>query len=278
MRSPNTFLKVYRFLGHIPGARQLHRISTRRRNLPQVRDFMGLDFPSPLGLGPGLDRNGDYYSVLSDFGFSHICIGPLTANPQENDLEAPNKGVRYAISRIQAQTPPTLLGIALTSNASSNGEGLTVKDFRTAFSLAYDFADFFILDFSPAYLKAMFDTGLVSSVADAILETRLTYDSYKPVAILLPSGIPSAMLEEIVSYSRLNGIDGICLLGKESIKQVSEAVSGRFPVIYSGPMDKGAEAAEILSAGAGLIQIRDDLVKGGGRLVSDIFKSIEQHK
>ena len=45
-------------------------------------DAMGLDFPHPIGLAAGLDKNGDHLDVLAKLGFSFIELGTVTPRPQ----------------------------------------------------------------------------------------------------------------------------------------------------------------------------------------------------
>ncbi len=43
---------------------------------------MGIDFPNPVGLAAGLDKNGDYIDALAALGFGFIEIGTVTPRPQ----------------------------------------------------------------------------------------------------------------------------------------------------------------------------------------------------
>src|SRR3989338_6667800 len=43
---------------------------------------LGLDFPHPIGLAAGLDKNGMYLDALAKLGFSFIEVGTVTAKPQ----------------------------------------------------------------------------------------------------------------------------------------------------------------------------------------------------
>jgi dihydroorotate dehydrogenase len=73
---------------------------------------MGLDFPNPVGLAAGLDKNGDCIDALGALGFGFIEIGTVTPRPQPgnpkprvfrlpearamiNRLGFNNKGVEY---------------------------------------------------------------------------------------------------------------------------------------------------------------------------------------
>jgi dihydroorotate dehydrogenase len=43
---------------------------------------MGIDFPNPVGLAAGLDKNGDHIDALAALGFGFIEIGTVTPRPQ----------------------------------------------------------------------------------------------------------------------------------------------------------------------------------------------------
>ena len=55
-------------------------LSKAPANLP-VR-VMGLDFPNPVGLAAGLDKNGEAIRGLSQLGFGFIEVGTVTPRPQ----------------------------------------------------------------------------------------------------------------------------------------------------------------------------------------------------
>src|SRR5690606_33378689 len=40
--------------------------------------LMGLDFPNPVGLAAGLDKNGGYIDALASLGFGFIEVGTVT--------------------------------------------------------------------------------------------------------------------------------------------------------------------------------------------------------
>lgn len=43
---------------------------------------MGIDFPNPVGLAAGLDKDGEHIDALADLGFGFIEIGTVTPRPQ----------------------------------------------------------------------------------------------------------------------------------------------------------------------------------------------------
>ena len=42
---------------------------------PAPRKVMGIDFPNPVGLAAGLDKNGDYIDALAALGFGFVGRG-----------------------------------------------------------------------------------------------------------------------------------------------------------------------------------------------------------
>ena len=46
------------------------------------RRVMGLDFPNPVGLAAGLDKNGEHIDSLAALGFGFIEVGTVTPRPQ----------------------------------------------------------------------------------------------------------------------------------------------------------------------------------------------------
>ena len=46
------------------------------------RRVMGIDFPNPVGLAAGFDKNGEYIDLMSALGFGFIEVGTVTPRPQ----------------------------------------------------------------------------------------------------------------------------------------------------------------------------------------------------
>jgi dihydroorotate dehydrogenase len=51
-------------------------------SLVEARHVMGLDFPNPVGVAAGLDKNGEYIDALGALGFGFVEIGTVTPRPQ----------------------------------------------------------------------------------------------------------------------------------------------------------------------------------------------------
>jgi dihydroorotate dehydrogenase len=78
---------LIRAAAEVPGlAWAMRRVLGPRDPSLRVRAF-GLNFPGPLGLAAGFDKDGEGVSGLAALGFSFIEIGTVTAQPQPGNLK-----------------------------------------------------------------------------------------------------------------------------------------------------------------------------------------------
>ncbi len=121
--------------------RRAHALGLTRVLRPQVPAdpvrVMGLDFPNPVGLAAGLDKNGEYIDALGDFGFGHIECGTVTpraqpGNPKPrmwrlppargliNRLGFNNDGVDHFVANVSASREFSARGGVLGLNIGKN--------------------------------------------------------------------------------------------------------------------------------------------------------------
>ena len=234
-------LRYFKFEGKVPGGRFLSRLLHGNRPVGLEREVFGLNFYNPVGLGAGLDVAGELYNDLNDLGFSFVEIGPFP------DV----KSVRRAISHIQQDPQNDILAACISG------------DYLPSFCLAYDFCDFFVIDIT--------DSPDIEFLDD-LLDTRLTYETYKPVVVKVPEAISFEALEEICDYCLINSVDGIEARSVMQIRHISKHTKGRLPIIANCHIKTPAQAAEALDAGASLVEVRMGLVREGPSLVEKILR------
>ena len=98
---------------------------------------MGLDFPNPVGLAAGLDKNGEAIRGMSQLGFGFIEVGTVTPRPQPgnpkprifrlpeaeaiiNRMGFNNHGVDALLARVEAARFKGVLGINIGKNFDAN--------------------------------------------------------------------------------------------------------------------------------------------------------------
>ena len=134
---------------------------------------MGLDFPNPVGVAPGLDKNGDYFEALGDLGFGFIEIGTTTPRPQPgnpkprifrltesqamiNRLGFNNKGVDHLVRRVKRHKFRGILGINIGKNFDTPIENAE-DDYLLCLEKVYPYADYITANISSPNTKNLRD-------------------------------------------------------------------------------------------------------------------------
>ena len=224
----NILFSILKFLRHVPFASQIIRAIYRKDSPSLKREVFGISFPNPVGLAGGLDKNGEFYNDMANFGFGFVEIGSLTPLPQDgnpkprcwrvpgdkaiiNRFGINNKGVRNAVENLKKVHPEVIVAANISKNTSSINEE-AAKDYETGFALLYDFVDMFVVNIScpnVVGLTALQDISFLSEIVDRLLDLRMYYDTYKPILLKLSPDLSHQHLDEIIDYSLRSGIDGI---------------------------------------------------------------------
>lgn len=148
----------------IPGTEAAAR-SLFRLDAPELkRRVFGLDFPNPVGLAAGLDKNAVLFNELAALGFGFIEVGTLTPRPQPgnprprlfrlpadqaliNRMGFNNDGVEAAIKRLRKKRPGVIIGGNIGKNKITPNEGATA-DYLHCFHALFDHVDYFVVNVS----------------------------------------------------------------------------------------------------------------------------------
>ncbi len=224
----NLTFKGLSILRHIPFAHSIIRAIYKKDSPSLEREVFGIKFPNPVGLAGGLDKNGEYYNDMANFGFGFVEIGSLTPLPQDgnakprcfrvpgdkaliNRFGINNKGVRNAVEHLKKVRPEVIVAANISKNSSSINED-AAKDYEKAFGLLYDFVDMFVVNVScpnVVGLTALQDISFLGEIVDKLLDLRMYYDTYKPILLKVSPDLSHQQLDEIIDYCLRSGIDGI---------------------------------------------------------------------
>lgn len=214
-------------LGHACGAT---RLAPRSVSLP-VR-VMGLDFPNPVGLAAGMDKNGDYIDALGDLGFGFIEVGTVTPRPQAgnpkprvfrlesahamiNRLGFNNRGVAHLVERAGERTFDGILGINIGKNFDTPNERAH-EDYLTCLEAVYPVADYITLNISSPNTRGLRDLhgaealdALLSSMAQA--RERLTNEEGRrvPIALKVAPDLEEGAVPLIAQAVVQHGMDAV---------------------------------------------------------------------
>lgn len=127
-------------------------------------EVMGLQFPNPVGLAAGLDKNADHIDALGALGFGFLEVGTLTPRPQPgnprprlfrlaahqaiiNRMGFNNKGIDHALKRIASSRYKGILGINIGKNFDTPVEK-AADDYLICMRKCYSAASYIVVNVS----------------------------------------------------------------------------------------------------------------------------------
>lgn len=130
----------------------------------------GIDFPNPVGLAAGCDKNGKAVPVWPRFGFGYVEVGTVTAQPQNGNprprvFRMPEHGAlvnrlgfnsegseavakRLARLRRYGRPLPIPLGINIGKTKLVTGDEAVLDDYRAGFRRLSRLADYIVVNVS----------------------------------------------------------------------------------------------------------------------------------
>jgi dihydroorotate dehydrogenase len=198
---------------------------------PKPKTVIGVNFPNPLGLAAGLDKNGVALPAWAALGFGFVEIGTVTAksqpgNPKPRIFRLPeqqalinrlgfnNDGADIVAQRLHrlresGRWPSVPIGINIGKSKVTPLEQAT-SDYLYSFRLLRDFADYVALNVSSPNtpgLRELQEPAALSQLLRAIRDENRT--SAKPVLVKIAPDLSPAELEEIIATCEQNEVAGI---------------------------------------------------------------------
>jgi len=284
----NFALRAMGMLARVPGGSAVIDLLGHMRPDARLRqDYLGLNFATPVGLGPGLDVHVDAMPALARFGFGFVEIGPITPQPVKEILPVerddatesllypngpPNPGAAAIAERLKSSKPkfvPLLVRVGSTSTAPDR----ITADAVEVVSMSAKHADALVLD--TLYFAAIDDwsddvwLGHLTTVRDAA--------GARPLLLCIPLDAPWEKIEPRLRAAWSLGLRGFVLDGKisgliggparsaaiETTALLRSAFGAEAVIVASGGIHEPAHALQALEAGANLVQIDTGLVYSG---------------
>ena len=198
---------------------------------PKPKTLFGLNFPNPIGLAAGLDKNGVALPAWAALGFGFIEIGTVTAkaqpgNPKPRIFRLPeqqalinrlgfnNDGAdaiaqRLAALRESGRWPTVPVGINIGKSRATPLEQAT-DDYLYSFRVLRDFADYITLNISSPNtpgLRELQEPEKLSELLHAIGNEAGT--APKPLAVKISPDLSGTELKAILVVCEENGVSGI---------------------------------------------------------------------
>jgi dihydroorotate dehydrogenase len=230
-----------------------HRLGATRflcKGSHQPVRCMGLDFPNPVGVAPGLDKNGDYFEALGDLGFGFVEIGTVTPRPQPgnprprvfrlpraqamiNRLGFNNKGVDHLVRRVQRHRFKGVLGINIGKNFDTPIQN-AVDDYLHCLDKVYPYADYVTVNISSPNTENLRDLQgkaeldrLLAAVTARRAELAERHGRCVPLAVKVAPDLEAAQIRAIAGVVTQHRMDAVIAtnttIGREGVEGLQHA-------------------------------------------------------
>ena len=307
-------------------AERAHRLTIRALKLlppglPAAPDpalavrVAGLDFPNPVGLAAGFDKDAEAFAQMLGFGFGFVEVGTLTPRPQAgnprprlfrlaqdraviNRMGFNNEGLDAARTRLSRRQRGGLVGVNIGANKDSEDR---IADYVAGVEAMGPLADYLTLNVSSPNtpgLRGLQDRGALDALLAALprggpplflkVAPDLEPDEVDAIArVALDRGV-AALIVANTTLSRpvlagrhrgeAGGLSGAPLkaLALERLRDFRRATSGALPLIAAGGIENGVDAWDRIRAGASLVQLYTALVYEGPGLARRINAELKR--
>jgi len=193
---------------------------------------MGLNFPNPVGLAAGLDKNGEYIDSLAALGFGFIEVGTVTPRPQPgnplprlfrlpaqqaiiNRMGFNNKGVDYLIKNLKKSHFKGIVGVNLGKNVDTP-LNKAIDDYLIGLRRVYADADYATINISSPNTPGLRQlqqgeelAPILKSLKEAQDQLSQQYEKYVPLVVKVSPDLSDKELRVVAEKLLHYQIDGV---------------------------------------------------------------------
>lgn len=196
------------------------------------RKVMGIEFPNPVGLAAGLDKNGEYIDALATLGFGFIEIGTVTPRAQRgnprprlfriseaeaiiNRMGFNNDGVDRLVANVHRSSWRGILGINIGKNFDTPQEH-AVRDYVSCLRKVYGLASYVTINISSPNTKGLRELqgadqldGLLAALTAERSALAERYGRRVPLALKIAPDLEPAQISAVAELLQKYGIDAV---------------------------------------------------------------------
>lgn len=192
------------------------------------RNVFGLDFPNPVGLAAGLDKNGEAIDEFAAMGFGFVEIGTITPKPQPgndkprlfrlvkdkaliNRMGFNNVGAEVAAQKLKRRKTKTIVGANIGKNKNTSNED-AIRDYEYCFKTLFDYADYFVVNVSSPNtpgLRALQDKDSLAAILNSLQDINNSHTTTKPILLKIAPDLTNEQIDDVISVVQETKTQGI---------------------------------------------------------------------
>ncbi len=200
-----------------------------RRHPALAQSLLGLDFPNPIGMAAGFDKNGEVPDALLALGFGFTEVGTVTPKPQAgnpkprifrlpahramiNRLSFNGEGHAAVHRRLAARKGrPGIVGVNVGANKTTADRP---GDYAAGIACFSDVADYFTVNISSPNTPGLRDLHhevALSELLSRIFEARAQAPRRVPILLKIAPDLDDDALSATTEIALRSGVDGMVI-------------------------------------------------------------------
>jgi len=212
----------------IPLSRWLLKKMYTIRDPRLQRTLWGINFPNPVGLAAGFDKDARFIDPLAALGFGCIEIGTLTPLAQPgndkprlfrlpsdkaliNRMGFNNSGASNAVARLRLVKEKVVVGGNIGKNKVTPNE-LAADDYEKCFKELYNDVDYFVVNVSSPNtpgLRELQDKEPLTALLNRLQVLNYELGKGKPILLKIAPDVTNEQLDDIIDIVRTTRLHGI---------------------------------------------------------------------
>jgi dihydroorotate dehydrogenase len=195
---------------------------------------MGLDFPNPVGLAAGLDKNAEHIDALAGLGFGFIELGGVTLRPQPGNprprlfriAEAQAIINRFGFNSIGVEAfaqnlkasrarEKSIIGVNIGRNRETQKEQVA-EEYEKVLDVLYPHVHYVGINVSSPNTKGLRDMQSGDALQNLLMRMRVRRDALRErhgrqvaLTVKISSDLSDSEIQHVADVVRREGMDAI---------------------------------------------------------------------
>lgn len=212
----------------IPGSSSIASGLYKVQDPKLKRKVFGIDFPNPVGLAAGFDKDAKMVDEFASLGFGFLEIGTVTPLPQPgndkprlfrlvkdkaviNRMGFNNEGAAAAANRLKKAKSKIIIGGNIGKNKITPNEDAFL-DYQKCFETLYPYVDYFAVNVSSPNtpgLRSLQEKGPLTEILTGLQNLNQKKEKAKPILLKIAPDLTNNQLDDIVDIVQETKIAGL---------------------------------------------------------------------
>jgi len=273
-KAHNFSTRSFGILNAIPLVGSIVRKMLTYENSNLQKSVFGIDFPNPVGLAAGFDKDGKYINSFSKLGFGFYEVGTVTplgqiGNDKPRLFRLPedealinrmgfnNSGVDILVQSLKdvKNRKDIIIGGNIGKNKLTPNER-AVDDYLICFKKLFDYVDYFVVNVSSPNtpgLRSLQEKGPLSHILNTLQRENAIKGRPKPILLKIAPDLTDGQLDDIIEIVQETKLAGLIATNTTIERNLPNSPAERIKEIGNGGLsgkpvaDRSTEVIKYIS-------------------------------